>query len=179
MNFRDEIVEVYLKTDSESLFQNIDKQIDQKDCSVKVAGTWDNWKTKLPMKKVAANFGHKTIYTKNILLKPGIYQYKFIVDDIWVTDPDIPSIVDEGGNENHQVEVQLINPLDRTSKILFNDHEVASWSSVDIQDMPNMSTYGHTINIVGDKIYLFGGRRELGNYRNSFYSIDLFTGEHE
>jgi hypothetical protein len=78
---------------------------------------------------------------------------------VWVLDPDLPVIIDEEGNQNHQIEVRLMKPLDRTSKILFNDHEKASWSSIVIQDMPNMSLYGHTINLIGKKMYLFGGRR--------------------
>lgn len=72
-----------------------------------------------------------------------------------------------------------MKPLDRTSKILFKNHEKAAWNSVVIQDMPNMSLYGHTINLVGTKMYMFGGRRQLGSFRNNLIAVDLETGETE
>jgi hypothetical protein len=40
---------------------------------IKVTGSWDNWKNKLNMKKNVVAIGSKTLFTKKMMLKPGIY----------------------------------------------------------------------------------------------------------
>lgn len=43
------------------------------------------------------------------VLPPGIYQYKFIVDDQWRYAPDLPAVYDEMGNVNNVLEVQVFS----------------------------------------------------------------------
>jgi hypothetical protein len=60
---------------------------------VTVAGNFNDWKDKeLPMKKTDKG------WTLPYVLGPGNYQYKFIVDGRWMTDPKNPAVVnnDEG-----------------------------------------------------------------------------------
>jgi 5'-AMP-activated protein kinase regulatory beta subunit len=43
-------------------------------------------------------------------LRPGVYQYKFIVDGQWKYAPDQPAMYDEMGNVNNVLEVQEYVP---------------------------------------------------------------------
>ena len=49
---------------------------------VELAGSWDGWSVRVPMQKQG---GHFTVMKQ---LAPGVYQYKFIVDDIWKHAPE-------------------------------------------------------------------------------------------
>ena len=65
-----------------------------------VAGTFNGWnptKTKLKDKGDG-------LYTVTLHLSPGLYEYKFVVDDIWQTDPQNPEMVkNEFGSMNSVV----------------------------------------------------------------------------
>ena len=53
------------------------------DSQVYVAGTFNDWnqtKNKLTCKN--------GVYTATLLLPPGRYEYKFIVNDVWCCDPE-------------------------------------------------------------------------------------------
>jgi len=54
----------------------------EKGSDVYVAGTFNGWnprKNKLRFKN--------GVYTTSILLPPGRYEYKFVVNDVWCVDP--------------------------------------------------------------------------------------------
>jgi len=62
---------------------------------VNVAGNFNAWnKSELPMQKV--NGGWRLPY----VLAAGNYEYKFILDGRWITDPDNPATVGSGAEEN-------------------------------------------------------------------------------
>ena len=65
--------------------------------SVSVAGQFNNWNNTVnPLKKDDAG-----IWSATLPLKPGKYQYKFVVDGDWRLDPLNPDSVDDGtGNMN-------------------------------------------------------------------------------
>ncbi|MBL7076535.1 MAG: isoamylase early set domain-containing protein [Kiritimatiellae bacterium] len=50
---------------------------------VSVAGTFNGWN---PSKHVLKS--KDGAYALNVLLEPGQYQYKFVVNDIWCVDPE-------------------------------------------------------------------------------------------
>lgn len=56
-----------------------------KDSTVSVAGTFNGWD---PEKHILKPRGD--IFALNILLEPGRYQYKFVVNGIWCIDPERP-----------------------------------------------------------------------------------------
>jgi len=72
-----------------------------KGSKVFVAGSFNNWdgeKDKLTEKK--------GVFSKSILLQPGRYEYKFVVNGIWTVDPDCADWVPNGhGSLNSVVEV--------------------------------------------------------------------------
>lgn len=67
-----------------------------------VAGEFNNWSaTATPMRK-----GANGQWVVTVPLKPGRYQYKFVVDGKWLPDPDNPMQVDDGyGGKNSVVVV--------------------------------------------------------------------------
>lgn len=63
-----------------------------------LSGNFNQWKEKIPMKKTGNEF---------TLIKPlerGVYQYKFIVDDVWKHAPDQPITRDPNGNINNIID---------------------------------------------------------------------------
>ncbi|RKZ27020.1 glycoside hydrolase family 13, partial [bacterium] len=73
--------------------------------NVFIAGTFNNWSQSAnEMKK-----GDDGIFRIVIKLKPGEYQYKFVVDGNWKEDTDNPNKVDDGyGGTNSVVEVPAV-----------------------------------------------------------------------
>lgn len=71
--------------------------------SVKIIGNFNNW---TESEDFSMEFQEDGIWTKEILLEPGVYQYKFIVDDVWVEDENNPdAIEDRFGGRNSVIEV--------------------------------------------------------------------------
>jgi 1,4-alpha-glucan branching enzyme len=45
-------------------------------------------------------------WSKEIILAPGVYQYKFLVDDEWMEDQNNPNVVEDPfGGRNSVIEV--------------------------------------------------------------------------
>lgn len=71
---------------------------------VEVEGSFDNWSSRTRLQKTGNSF---TIVK---LLPPGVYQYKFIVDNEWQYDPSQPAMYDDSNNVNNVIEVQEFVP---------------------------------------------------------------------
>ncbi|HOO55533.1 MAG TPA: glycogen-binding domain-containing protein [bacterium] len=70
--------------------------------SVAVVGSFNNWDTeKHPLKKDA-----KGVWKKAVMLEPGAYEYKFLVDGDWRLDPNCETVVpNPHGTGNNIVKV--------------------------------------------------------------------------
>lgn len=67
--------------------------------SIFITGSFSCWAQKIPMKEIAQG------KFKLILNLPrGIYQYKFIVDNQWRYNPQLPIFKDETGNINNYID---------------------------------------------------------------------------
>jgi len=69
---------------------------------VKVAGSWNNWK---PQNLIYQKDEDDT-WILSLNLKPGTYQYKFIVDGDWIHDPSRRWKDDGKGNINNVIVVE-------------------------------------------------------------------------
>lgn len=70
---------------------------------VSVAGSFNNWDTRsnLAKKDSRGNWAAK------VSLKSGRYEYKFIVDDSWINDPNCPNRTGNAfGSQNSVVEIR-------------------------------------------------------------------------
>ncbi|KAF3656093.1 SNF1-related protein kinase regulatory subunit beta-2 [Capsicum annuum] len=73
---------------------------------VAVEGSWDNWKSRMPLQKSGKDF---TILK---VLPSGVYQYRFIVDGQWRCSPDLPCVQDEAGNMYNLLDMKDYVPED-------------------------------------------------------------------
>jgi len=70
---------------------------------VSVAGSFNNWDVKSHLAKK----GLKGNWSAKVNLKPGRYEYKFVVDGAWMNDPDCKnSVCNSLGSQNSLVEVK-------------------------------------------------------------------------
>jgi len=63
-----------------------------------LAGTFNDWSDSSNRMSDEDGDG---IYKITLLLQPGTYQYKFVVDGAWITDPEADAYADEGRGESN------------------------------------------------------------------------------
>ena len=69
---------------------------------VKLAGDFNNWDAEAGKLKKSRG----SVWIKDLLLKPGRYEYKFVVDGNWISDPDNEnSSRNSFGSQNSVVEI--------------------------------------------------------------------------
>jgi 1,4-alpha-glucan branching enzyme len=70
---------------------------------VSLAGTFNNWN----IKKNSAKKDSKGNWNAKLSLKPGRYEYKFVVDGNWLNDPRCSSCVTSAlGSQNCVIDVK-------------------------------------------------------------------------
>jgi len=67
--------------------------------TVHLAGSWDQWKRKIPLVKSTNDFS--TI----INLNPGRYEYKFLVDGKWMVDEEMSKTDNPMGSQNNVINI--------------------------------------------------------------------------
>ncbi|MFO7559399.1 MAG: AAA family ATPase [Desulfobacterales bacterium] len=71
--------------------------------SVKIVGSFNDW-TPSPESTMERDPDGK--WTKKIVLEPGTYEYKFLVNDIWIEDKKNPNLADNAfGGKNSVIEI--------------------------------------------------------------------------
>jgi 1,4-alpha-glucan branching enzyme len=88
----------------------VPKQVEQVDfvfespevSAVAVAGTFNDWDPRrTPMRKNPSG-----VWTTTVSLVPGRYEYRFVVDGKWISDPKAPSVTNAFGGTNSVLEVK-------------------------------------------------------------------------
>ncbi len=59
---------------------------------VRIAGDFNGWVPDKGVRSLIESEGETRIWTKIILLNPGTYQYRYVVDGEWREDPDNPEV---------------------------------------------------------------------------------------
>ncbi|KAA8495261.1 Protein PTST, chloroplastic [Porphyridium purpureum] len=72
----------------------------EKHRSVLIVGSFSKWTQRIPL--IEASPG---VWSANLVLCPGVYSCKFIVDDVWTCDPKQERRRDPYGNENNVLRV--------------------------------------------------------------------------
>jgi len=70
-----------------------------------VTGTFNDWNDLLPMSRFQE--GEEEVWRATKSLPEGVYQYKFIVDNVWRCAPDQPCVKDERGILNNIIHVSF------------------------------------------------------------------------
>ena len=69
---------------------------------VLVAGSFNQWNpTNIPLKK-----REKGYWSVTLILPPGRYEYRYIVDGRWMNDPKAEKVPNEWGSENSVIVVE-------------------------------------------------------------------------
>ncbi len=69
---------------------------------IKLAGDFNNWNADAVKLRKSKN----NVWFKDLLLSPGRYEYKFVVDGNWMNDPDNQNkAMNTFGSENSVVQV--------------------------------------------------------------------------
>ncbi len=72
--------------------------------AVYVAGEFNGWD---PTAKKMAYKARKGIYEATLSLKPGTYQYKFVIDGVWCADPqNAEAVANDQGTFNSVIAVK-------------------------------------------------------------------------
>lgn len=74
-----------------------------KDAFIKCS--FDNWTKMYPLVPKEDQITKNLFYRCKLLLPPGIYEYKFIIDNNWVFDPLKPKVSDNNGGFNNEIRV--------------------------------------------------------------------------
>ncbi|MGD8229419.1 MAG: glycogen-binding domain-containing protein, partial [Desulfobacteraceae bacterium] len=70
---------------------------------VQIVGNFNNWAQSEDYYMQRREDG---TWSKEIILAPGVYQYKFLVDDEWIEDQNNPNVVEDPfGGRNSVIEV--------------------------------------------------------------------------
>jgi len=69
--------------------------------NVMIAGSFNNWK-----KYVMTYDSEKNTWNLYMKLKPGEYEYKFIINNEWVCDPSLPVNINNDGYCNHKITIK-------------------------------------------------------------------------
>ena len=69
---------------------------------VRIAGDFNGWVPDKGVRSLIESQGEERVWTKILLLPPGRYQYRYVVDGEWCEDPDNPEAVssDVGGRNS-------------------------------------------------------------------------------
>jgi Glycogen recognition site of AMP-activated protein kinase/5'-AMP-activated protein kinase beta subunit, interaction domain len=89
-----------------------------------VTGTWDNWKSRIPLSRSSKDF------SAIAALPPGLHQYKFVVDGRWKHAPDQPLTADLHGNLNNCCEIKPLSDRladENTGQALTPPGEYGQW----------------------------------------------------
>ena len=69
---------------------------------VRIAGDFNGWVPDKGVRSLIESEGQTRVWTKILQLKPGTYQYRYVVDGDWCEDPDDPEMIrnDLGGQNS-------------------------------------------------------------------------------
>lgn len=146
---------------------------------VTLKGSWDDWTNEIPLKKVKNNItGHYEFYVKLKLLQ-GEYEYKFLVNGQWTIDPSRKTRVNSYNKQNNVLDVKN-KSLSKLNPQLLEKNKTLKWDrlQLDYELKPDFKhiIQGHSMTIVGDEVYVFGGMRNK-DFVNTMYLLDLSTYE--
>lgn len=99
-----------------------------------VVGSWDSWVRRIPLHA----YGNE--HTALLYLPEGDFQFKFLVDDVWRCEPDIPTLIDAEGHENNYVSIRRSTPEFDTHVPLHASGPPSPLSSYDQQRCTDFST---------------------------------------
>jgi hypothetical protein len=117
---------------------------------------------------------YEEYFASKLSVQEGTHEYKFVCEGVWFTDFS-KQISSETGHINNVFIVSNYNEEERCMGILFTDTHISEfkWTNIEIDDLPFYRIEGHSTTQVANSLYIFGGCRVGGGYRNQMLEIEL------
>ncbi|KRX06891.1 Immunoglobulin E-set [Pseudocohnilembus persalinus] len=149
---------------------------------LEVLGSWDNWNNKIKLKKTFSHIQNKYIHYAKLSLPPGKYEYKFVSGDIFMHDPEQKIIKNTFGSFNNLIMVNEKKECNLSTQSQDGNDYMRQlvWRSAKVSKdfVFDQMLIGHSLNIVGNVLYVFGGQRG-GQFMNRFYAYNVKEQEME
>ncbi|EAS02707.3 kelch motif protein (macronuclear) [Tetrahymena thermophila SB210] len=157
---------------------------------IKIKGSWDNWQADQKMIRQFNNYKNNYENITKLKLKPGRYEFKFMCNGIFMHDPNQKCIRNQYGTYNNIIYVEQPSSslvsysnamLNSMSKIKQPELDCTRlvWKSLQFQHVSwekmRGQIQGHSMNRVGDYIYIYGGYR--GSYLDTMWEMNINTYE--
>jgi hypothetical protein len=148
--------------------------------SVAILGSWNNWKDQIPLKKIQNNFSGSEEFYVVIRIPSGNYHFKFLVNGSWMTSPTYPLAKDSTDVENNILVVPSLGKGHRFKYINWAEKGTLEWKREESKwtecGTIHHTFQGHSMNVVCDLIYIFGGMAN-NKFTNTLYIYDPRTNE--
>lgn len=149
----DEIPINFAKNQKNAIFVKITTSMEG---PLKIKGSWDDWTSLYPMKSKYYQALNKPENVINFLLNPGIYEYKYFVNNSQlIHDSNQLSRPDNYGGFNNYFKV-IEKHLDTNPEGRFTPEKV-NWDKIDVEELNFSPIQGHSISLIGEEFYIFGG----------------------
>lgn len=143
-----------------------------KEVIIEVLGSWDNWQNAEKMEYVEKSDKCMEIYlvTKELPIKN--YEYKFRVNGKWILDP-FRNLTNSDPAPNHPLSVcdLIIKSFKHLLKPQISVNEILEYSEFNIENIEIFTLYGHSMNLINSKIWVFGGYHS-NSFMGSMIQID-------
>jgi hypothetical protein len=139
---------------------------------VQIWGSWNDFSEGEHMNSYCDKTSRLQFWTLKKSLPRGIYHYKFRIGGEWVLDP-FRETVQSNEFFNHPLDFEDIIKSDyfELNKPLI-DKKVVHVRSYEHEELLDVELTGHTINSIGNKVYIFGGK-DRDSYTNNIFEIEL------
>ncbi|KRX00271.1 Immunoglobulin E-set [Pseudocohnilembus persalinus] len=146
--------------------------------SIFVKGSWDNWQKPIPMYRKFNNILNRWENEAQIKLYPGKYQYKYQLNDIFLCDNQQKMVKNDLGNYDNLIFI----PKQSTSQLIVKQNQAFNparlkWRYELMYENGTEKMAGHTMNVIGESLYIFGGQKAFGEFRDTMLQLNLQTWE--
>lgn len=126
--------------------------------NIKVYGSWDDWRDGREMEYHVGNGKGPEYYCSEIHLPIGKYEYKFTIDGKWIIDP-FRMVKKNDEHLNHHFDLNKMIKPNKTNpiKIDLQANIKLPVTEVKVDALELFKIYGHSMNVVDSKIWIFGG----------------------
>lgn len=140
---------------------------------IEVWGSWNNWASGTLMRPELDS--DILIYRANKFLEPQPYYYKFRIDGVWALDP-YRRVFNHDGINDHMLDIseQLQKEKNSKSRITRDLTQPVPVHFFENEELKELSIFGHTLNALGGKLYIFGGQVKE-TFTNTFYLFNYNT----
>ena len=139
---------------------------------VEIWGSWNNFSEGETMNSYCDKSSRLQFWTFKKSMKAGQYYYKFRIQGIWVLDPFRESR-NYDGIHNHPLDFEDVIKSDYNEltkpKITGTQISVQSFEHEELLDV---ELTGHTMNVLGNKVYILGGK-DRDSYTNNIFVIEF------